>query len=497
MTASPRTSRYPSGLVWFRRDLRCVDQRALAHALERCDRVHCVFVFDREILDELDDRTDRRVEFIHRSLAELDATMQQAGGGLIVRHARASEEIPALAATLGVDAVFAGRDYEPRAITRDATVARALETGGRRLVLVKDQVIFEHGELLTGAGRAYTVFTPYKRAWLARLGDSDLEPARCEFAGRLAPPPQGTTLPDLAGLGFRDAGIEALGVRAGSSGAMRLLEDFSQRIDRYHDARDFPAVKGPSYLSVHLRFGTISIREAARLALQHERDRGGAKAPGESGGASTWLSELVWRDFYFQILAAYPHVVERSFKPEYDAIEWERGARGDELFAAWCEGRTGYPLVDAAMAQINRTGYMHNRLRMVTASFLCKDLGVDWRRGEKYFADKLIDFDLSANNGGWQWASSSGCDAQPYFRIFNPVTQSQKFDPQARFIRRYLPVLTDVPDATIHAPWLNEPLLELAGVRLGAEYPAPVVDHDQARKRTLERYAVVKRSPGS
>jgi deoxyribodipyrimidine photo-lyase len=211
-------------------------------------------------------------------------------------------------------------------------------------------------------------------------------------------------------------------------------------------------------------------------------------------GAATWLSELVWRDFYFMILDRFPHVVEGAFKPEYDAIAWEQGPDADEAFSAWCAGRTGYPLVDAAMHQLNRTGYMHNRLRMVVASFLTKDLGIDWRRGEAWFAQQLIDFDLAANNGGWQWAASTGCDAQPYFRIFNPVTQSERFDPAGKFIRRYLPALSAVPDKNVHAPWrMSSATQSACGIVVGRETPAPVVEHDEARRRTLMRYAVVKR----
>ena len=292
-------------------------------------------------------------------------------------------------------------------------------------------------------------------------------------------------MPTLAALGFEPAGLAQLKIPTGSQGAHQLLADFVERIDKYEDTRNFPAVKGPSYLSVHLRFGTISPRLLARTA--HERASQG------SPGAATWLSELIWRDFYFQILYHHPHVVNDSFKPAYDAIDWETGPEADALFAAWCEGRTGYPLVDAAMAQINQTGYMHNRLRMVVASFLVKDLGIDWRRGEAYFALQLNDFDLSANNGGWQWASSSGCDAQPYFRIFNPVSQSEKFDPDGKFIRRYLPQLAGLPNAALHAPWKAKPLeLQGAGVQLGGNYPLPIVDHDTARQQTLARYAVVK-----
>ena len=243
---------------------------------------------------------------------------------------------------------------------------------------------------------------------------------------------------------------------------------------------------------MHLRFGTVSIRDLARHA--HARMLAGSE------GAATWLSELIWRDFYFQVLANFPHVADaegngHSFRREYDAIQWENGARGEALFKAWCEGRTGYPLVDAAMAQLNQTGYMHNRLRMVTASFLCKDLGVDWRWGERYFAQQLNDYDLSANNGGWQWAASSGCDAQPYFRIFNPVSQSRNFDPEGRFILRYLPQLACLPTEALHAPWTARPVdLQAAGLALGRDYPSPVVDHAIAREETLRRYAIVKKA---
>jgi deoxyribodipyrimidine photo-lyase len=275
-----------------------------------------------------------------------------------------------------------------------------------------------------------------------------------------------------------------------------LFADFFDRMDSYHETRDFPAVKGPSYLGVHLRFGTVSIRQLCATA--HQRVLAGCVgADGRTTaneGAQTWLSELIWRDFYAQILANFPHVVQGSFKPGYDAIAWEQGTHAQSLFAAWCEGRTGYPLVDAAMLQINQTGYMHNRLRMVVASFLTKDLGIDWRWGERYFAEQLNDFDLSANNGGWQWASSSGCDAQPYFRIFNPTSQSERFDAQGKFIRRYLPQLAGLPNAALHAPWTAKPLeLQAAGVVLGQNYPQRIVAHDEARLTTLARYAVVKK----
>ena len=285
------------------------------------------------------------------------------------------------------------------------------------------------------------------------------------------------------------------------SGGATLLEDFLPRMPAYDETRNFPAIKGPSYLSVHLRFGTVSIRGLARRAIDGMRSgelasRGKTETDGPAGsaGVMTWLSELVWRDFYFMILHHHPRVAHAAFKPEYDRIRWEQGAHADAQFTAWCEGRTGYPLVDAAMAQLNQTGYMHNRLRMVTACFMIKDLGLDWRRGERYFAEKLNDYDLSANNGGWQWASSSGCDAQPYFRIFNPITQSEKFDADGRFIQRYLPQLAKLSAKQIHAPWLQPAaVLRDAGITLGENYPAPIVQHDEARQRTLARYAVVKK----
>ena len=492
MHTKPRPPAESGCLVWFRRDLRCDDQRALnsaiAHAQLHGGRVWCVFVFDRDILDALPARSDRRVDFIHRSVVELDTALRRRGGGLIVLHDRAHTAIPALAARLGVDAVFAGRDYEPRAVARDDAVAAALAAEGRALRTVKDQVIFERDEVLTGAGRPFTVYTPYRNAWMKRLQAQGITADAMPADTPLAPPPDEHPIPSLEDIGFAPTNLDTLGVRAGMSGAQALFDTFAERIGQYHASRDYPALKGPSYLSVHLRFGTVSLRRLVQHALQvMDAD------PAAAEGARVWLSELTWRDFYFQVLHHFPHAAERSFKPDYDRIVWQDGAQGDRLFDAWAQGRTGYPLVDAAMAQLEHSGYMHNRLRMVTASFLTKDLGIDWRRGERLFADKLIDFDLAANNGGWQWAASSGCDAQPYFRIFNPVTQSQKFDPQGRFIRRYLPQLASLPDRAIHAPWLAAPMeLQAAGVRLGENYPRPVVDHDLARRRTLERYAVVK-----
>ncbi len=472
---------YDSALVWFRRDLRDYDHGALYQALRQSRQVYCVFVFDRDILDVLPSRQDRRVEFILGSVGELAAALEARGGGLQVLHGRAEAEIPRLAQALGVQAVFANRDYEPAAKARDARVAADLGQAGVAFVSPKDQVVFDQDELLTQAGRPYTVFTPYKNAWLKRLAGAGGEfylrayPDEPLGGGALVVPGQTPLLPSLADLGFEATNLASLGIQPGMTGARAAWEDFQPRLERYRASRDFPAVKGVSYLSVHLRFGTLSIRELAAHAW---------RAGGE--GAETWLSELVWRDFYFMLLDHFPHVESSSFKPEFDALVWDEWPEG---LAAWQQGRTGYPLVDAAMAQLNQTGYMHNRLRMVVASFLTKDLGISWQAGERYFAEHLNDFDLAANNGGWQWAASTGCDAQPWFRIFNPVSQSEKFDPRGKFIRRYLPQLGALPDKYIHAPWTMPPLLqEELGVVIGQDYPLPIVDHAQARERTLARF---------
>ncbi|MES2831419.1 MAG: deoxyribodipyrimidine photo-lyase [Pseudomonadota bacterium] len=496
--------KFDKTLMWFRRDLRSFDNAALHHALLTSRQVACVFVYDREILDRLP-RRDRRVEFIHESIGELAEELEQMGGSLILRYAIAADDIPALAELLDVQAVVANRDYEPQAAQRDAVVEAALEKKGRRFLLCKDQVIFERDEVLSLAGKPFTIFTPYKNAWLKKLqaspvpGDQDfyirsypIEAHRARFAP--ADPELAKFKPSLETMGFERTNLKDVGIPTGMSGGAELFTDFVQRMTNYRDARNFPGVKGPSYLSVHLRFGTVSIRALARQAVEAMRTGEGA-AGTDNAGSSTWLSELIWRDFYFMILDRFPHVADQPFKPEYARIEFETGPQADILFTAWCEGRTGFPLVDAGMTQLNQTGYMHNRLRMVTACFLIKDLGIDWRRGNDYFAERLNDYDMSANNGGWQWAASSGCDAQPYFRIFNPITQSEKFDPEGNFIRRYLPQLAKLSAKEIHSPWLQSPaVLEKAGVRLGENYPLPVVEHDEARKRTLERYAVVKKA---
>jgi deoxyribodipyrimidine photo-lyase len=483
MSVSP----YQSALFWFRRDLRAFDNAGLNAALTHAKEVHCVFVFDREILDALTDKSDRRVEFIWESVVELKQALEAMGGTLQVLYDVARDAIPKLAKSLKVDAVFTNHDYEPHAVARDAHVRDALKKLGIDFETRKDHVVFEKDEVLTQGGKFFSVFTPYKNAWLKRVDaqslhsfsiDDNKEPLfQALGAGR----GEGVVvkeIPSLEAMGFQSTNLKELKFPTGASGGEKLFTNFEERMDRYDDTRNFPAVKGPSYLSTHLRFGTVSIRGLARAAYTRWREG--------SRGAEVWLSELIWRDFYAHILHHNPRVVGASFKPEYDAIRWNPSK---ELFAAWCEGRTGYPLVDAAMRQLNQTGYMHNRLRMVAASFLVKDLLIDWRWGEKYFAEKLNDFDLSANNGGWQWAASTGCDAQPYFRIFNPTSQSEKFDADGAFIRKYVPEVAKLSNKDIHAPWLTSPIEQRAReFTPGINYPLPVVDHAKAREATLAEF---------
>ena len=483
-------------LVWLRRDLRLHDHAALHHALRTYQKVWLCFIFDTNILEPLLKKGlgfDRRVDFLWQSAHELNQNLRSQEGALLVRHGDPKELIPKLAEQLQVDCVLSNHDYEPSAIQRDQSVATILAKKNIQFEHFKDQVIFEKTEVLTNSQTVFSVFTPYKNAWLKRLTPADVEPHSCEpgtkrLIGNLAPIPKtlDQVLPTLESMGFKPTGIESY-LPPGSQGAELFLNDFLKRIDQYNIGRDFPAIKGVSYLSTYLRFGNVSIRGLVREA--HRRMLAG------SLGASIWLSELIWRDFYFMILANHPRIASgESFKPDYDKIEWEKGAKAQKLFKAWCDGQTGYPLVDAAMHQLNQSGYMHNRLRMVVASFLCKDLGIDWRWGEQYFADHLNDFEFASNNGGWQWASSSGCDAQPYFRIFNPTTQSERFDSDGKFIRRYIPALEKLSNKSIHAPWMAGQLeLQAAGIVLGKDYPLPIIDHDEARKATLIRYNVVKK----
>mgnify|MGYP001160706142 FL=1 len=487
LSTQPKPGQYAKGLMWFRRDLRTQDNAALFYALKHCKQVHCVFVFDKTILDELSNKADRRVEFIWESCMALKTKLQGFGGDLHLVYNHAEKAIPELADQLGVQAVFTNKDYEPAAIHRDITVGKTLHEKGIELFRFKDQAIFEEDEVLTQAGKFFSVFTPFKNACLKKLDEFHLTPYPSEARIQSLAADKNLLAPSLKDMGFERTNLLEM-IKPGEEGALDAFEDFLNRMDKYKVARDFPAVKGVSYLSVHNRFGTISIRRLAKAAYDRFKFDG-------SEGAMGWLNELIWRDFYFQIIYHRPDAAEKAFKPEYDQIRWDDDEKAQKLFRAWCEGKTGYPLVDAAQRQLNQTGFQHNRLRMVTASFLTKDLGIDWRWGEKYFAEHLNDFDLSANNGGWQWAASSGCDAQPYFRIFNPYSQSEKFDADGKFIRKYCPELAKLSNKYIHNPAECPPFeLQMAGVVLGETYPRPVVEHDVARKKTLERYSVVKKA---
>lgn len=468
--------RYTRSLVWFRRDLRDYDHAALYHALKTSNQVYCVFVFDTAILSLLNNKEDRRVEFIWESVHELKLAFQQNGGDLIVEHGNAVDVIPKLAQQLNVDAVFINHDYEPEAVHRDQQVATQLASNGIELHHFKDQVLFEKDEILNLSGKPYLVFTPYRNAVLKKLDDFYLKSYSVDrYIGHLATRPP-SEMPSLEAIGFKRTNLKQMRLPTGMHGGKALLEDFIQRIGAYKQARDYPAVKGISYLSTHLRFGTVSIRYLARTARNIR-----------NAGAESWLNELIWRDFYFQILHHNPHVASgKAFNSKFEQIPFPNNI---DYFNAWCAGKTGYPLIDAAMRQINQTGFMHNRLRMVVASFLVKDLLIDWRWGERYFAEHLIDFDFSANNGGWQWAASTGCDAQPWFRIFNPITQSKRFDQNGKFIRKYLPELKLCSDKEIHSPWqISSHRQELIGVVIGKDYPGPIVNHESQRILALDLY---------
>lgn len=374
MSQAQQKSTYEKSLVWFRRDLRDYDHAALYHALKSSKKVYCVFVFDTAILNQLNDKADRRVEFIWESVRELKTSLQKHGSDLIVLHGNAGDEIPKLANTLLVNAVFTNHDYEPSAITRDAHVAEQLNKSSIAFHHYKDHVIFEKDEVLNLSGKPYCVFTPYKNMWLKTVNDFFFKAYPVDNHLNNLAKTNASPFISLEDLGFKHTNLASMRLPTGMQGGLTLFNDFIERMSRYKDARDFPAIKGVSYLSVHLRFGTISIRHLAREAMQSANT-----------GAQTWLSELIWRDFYVQILHHNPSVAAgRAYKVEFESLKFPNDTA---LFQAWCDGKTGYPLVDAAMRQLNTTGFMHNRLRMVAASFLVKDLLIDWRWGERYFAE--------------------------------------------------------------------------------------------------------------
>jgi deoxyribodipyrimidine photo-lyase len=419
-------------VFWFRRDLRLEDNTALDQALVSGLPVLPLFIFDTNITDELP-RDDARISFIHETLSDINSNLQKAGSSLYVLKGDPEEKWKELILSFEINAVFINKDYEPYANQRDKGIEELLERNGISLFIYKDQVIFEENEILKPDNRPYTIFTPYKNRWLKRLYENPAvinqakgEKHRKFYQFRYS-------FPSLKETGFIKSGI-------------RVRPYDLSVISDYHKYRNLPAIDRTSYLSPHLRFGTVSIRQIAALALKQN---------------ISFLNELIWREFFMQILFHFPAVVTDNFKPVYDDIQW----RNDEKeFLRWCNGETGYSLVDAGMCQLNRTGYMHNRVRMIAAGFLCKHLLIDWRWGEAYFALKLLDYELSSNNGNWQWAAGTGCDAAPYFRIFNPETQQKKFDPKEEYIKR----------------WVD---------RYGKpDYPAKIVDHDFARQRALAVY---------
>jgi deoxyribodipyrimidine photo-lyase len=424
-------------ICWFRRDLRLDDNAALYHALKSRNPVVPVFIFDKNILDGLEEKADRRVEFIHAAVMEMQQALLAQGSTMEVYYDTPENVYRQLLRKYKIEKVFSNTDYEPYATERDSSIERLLQQHGAALQRYKDQVIFEKDEVIKDNGEPYTVFTPYSRAWKAKLNDFYLKsfPVKKYFSNFFRQHEQ--ALPSLESMGFT------------ATGKPFPPKHFDTNlIQQYKQQRNYPAVHGTSRLSVHLRFGTISIR---RLASR-------AKQPDE-----TFLNELIWRDFYQMILWHFPELGKgRAFRTEYNLIQWRNN---ETEFEQWCRGMTGYPIVDAGMRELNETGFMHNRVRMITASFLAKHLLIDWRWGEAYFAEKLLDYDLAANNGGWQWSAGSGCDAAPYFRIFSPARQVANFDKQLKYIRKWIPELDEL------------------------SYPLPIVDHEFARKRCLQTYA--------
>jgi deoxyribodipyrimidine photo-lyase len=418
-------------VFWFRRDLRLEDNRGLFHALKEKGNVIGLFIFDPAILDDLKDRSDARVTFIYESLKILKEKLEAAGSSLLVVRAQPEK----LFSTLTPAAVYCNAEYEPYALQRDTNVRNLMASKGIPFSAFKDHVIFERDEVTKDDGKPYTIFTPYSRKWKSRLSATDLEAVQSEKLLKHLKKVEAVEMPALKEIGFIPTKLE-LQPRVISTAV----------IERYSETRDYPALRGTTRLGIHLRFGTISIRKLAALAGKTNQ---------------VWLNELIWREFYQMILFQFPYVVKGAFKPAYDRIQWRNQS---EDFEAWTNGMTGYPMVDAGMRELNATGFMHNRARMVVASFLTKHLLIDWRWGEAYFAEKLLDFELASNNGGWQWAAGCGCDAAPYFRVFNPALQAEKFDHEQTYIRK----------------WIAE-----FGT---ASYPKPIVDHVFARDRVLRIY---------
>lgn len=398
-------------IFWFRRDLRLQDNAGLSKALQGSCPVLPVFIFDTSILEKLENQQDARLTFIYDELCQLHQQLRQAGSQLLLLHGKPLDIYKKLSNEFSIEAVYTNRDYEPYAKNRDSEVQQYLERQGIRFYAFKDQVIFEGTEILSGSGTPYKVFTPYSKTWLQAIRPEMLQSHTTEpYFYRFYQVNEAAAIPSLASLGFERSTVHI---------PSRAWPD--EKIKIYDKRRDFPYEEGTTHLGIHLRHGTISIREAVAKAMTLN---------------TTFLNELIWREFYMMILDQNSQVVSLAFKPKYDRIPWQNK---EEDFSKWCEGKTGIPIVDAGMRQLNETGFMHNRVRMITASFLCKNLLIDWRWGEAYFAEKLLDYELASNNGCWQWAAGSGVDAQPYFRVFNPESQAHKFDREYRYIRKWIP----------------------------------------------------------
>ncbi|MDZ4815767.1 MAG: deoxyribodipyrimidine photo-lyase [Verrucomicrobiota bacterium] len=479
-------------LMWFRRDLRLDDNAAFFDALRRAGEIKgkCVaaFCFDTEILSKLENKADRRVAFIHASLLELEAELAKRNSGLIVRIGPASEELPKLIdelIPLGLDSVYANHDFEPRRMKRDKEVGDYCAQRKVRFQTFKDHVVFEKSEILTSQGKPHRVFTAYNKVWHKELLDNESfhlheypGPEQYPFLLSKDQVPVSAPWKELKDIGFLESEHP---IAPGRKAGLERLKSFEPSFKEYSHKRNLPGIEGTSRLSVHLRFGTVSVREVIVAARKNG-----------TPGAAKWVDELVWRDFFNMILYWFPHTQLEPFQEKFNKMKWDN-PRTDEhtaaLFEAWAQGQTGFPIVDAGMRELNSTGFMHNRVRMITASFLTKHLHIHWKAGERYFAKHLLDYDLSQNIGGWQWAAGIGADAQPFFRIFNPVTQSETFDPAGDYIRRFCPELKKFREKDIHSPWMSSLVAqETAQCKIGKNYPVPIVDLKIERNNALERF---------
>ncbi len=461
-----------NGLVWFRRDLRLDDHHALHAATKECTSVFCVFVLDENILSKLP-RDDRRISFIRESLLEINEGLKKNKSQLFLLEGKPEEEIINFCQRFQIQKVFFNRDYEPYAKNRDEIVQKKLKSLNIQSIHFKDHVIFEKTEVLKDNGEIYKVFTPYKNKWLEKFETLENQTPKFKTNFDKMVQKNDAKYDLLNSKIFKSFELPNNNIKGGRSEALKLLKSFKNNIADYKEARDFPILEKTSGLSPYLRMGCLSIREALELSLEQK-----------TLGHQTWLSELIWREFYQMILDVFPKVENHSFKIEYDKIKWPK--ENEKFFESWCNGQTGFPIVDAAMRCLNQTGNMHNRLRMIVASFLVKTLLVDWKKGEKYFALKLIDFDLAANNGGWQWSASTGVDAQPYFRIFNPFTQSEKFDSNGDFIRMWCPELRNFDSKWIHYPHDSDLVVQAqAGCLIGTDYPHPIVSYKENREKAI------------